>query len=327
MKALRRRPANATGLVPGDARRHHAHLDGLPRGPARRVPSSAPRRAPAPRRSREPAAPPPPDEQSIAVLPLKMLDTGRGCDKRATTPTSASGLADALITRLGSLRRFALRPTSSVLRFGEADTDPFDAGRQLAVGYVLDGRIRHAGDRIRVNVQLLDVGAGSAVWAGQFDQKFTDVLALEDAISEQVAEALVPQLTGGERLRLQKRAPTPPSHEAYCGGATTEHLTEGASPCPHPLPLAVARTRTTRSLRRIADYFTARRLLRPALPEPRPPPRRRARSRLLRPGARRGPLRSLRLLTTTSSGPRKGSPARAGVNPTTDGALWYGYRS
>ena len=155
-------------------------------------------------------------ENSLAVLPLKMLDLREGADSGAEY--LGTGLADALITRLSGIRRFEVRPTSSVLRYG-GESDPLAAGRALGTAFVLDGRLRRAGDRIRVTVQLLNVSDGTAVWAGQFDEQFTDVLTLEDAISAHVAEALVPQLTGDERRKLAKRGTDDPqAHEAYLRG-------------------------------------------------------------------------------------------------------------
>ena len=154
-------------------------------------------------------------DTALAVLPLKLIDlpgTDSGSDYLGT------GLADALITRLSSIRRFAVRPTSSVLRYS-AETDPLLAGRELGVAFVLDGRIRHGGDRIRVTLQLLNVTDGTTAWAEQFDEKFTDVLTLEDAISAHVAEAIVPHLTTDERLNLAKRGTDDPqAHEAYLRG-------------------------------------------------------------------------------------------------------------
>src|SRR5205085_1963540 len=144
-----------------------------------------------------------PAGESIAVLPFKLLET-RGAEDTGDEYLGV-GLTDALVTRLSSLRRFTLRPTSSVMRYGERDSDPIVAGRELGVSFVLDGRIRRFGSSIRVNAQLLDVREGTTVWAGQFDEEFTGVLHLEDNISAQVAEALVPQLTGDERRRLAKR--------------------------------------------------------------------------------------------------------------------------
>jgi serine/threonine protein kinase/tetratricopeptide (TPR) repeat protein len=155
-------------------------------------------------------------ENSLAVLPLKLLDLESGSD--SGPDYLGTGLADALITRLSAIRRFAVRPTSSVLRYG-ADSDPLIAGRELGVAFVLDGRVRRAQDRIRVTIQLLSVRDGTAMWAGQFDEEFTDMLSLEDAISSHVAEAIIPHLTGDERIRLAKRGTNDPqAHEAYLRG-------------------------------------------------------------------------------------------------------------
>ena len=156
-----------------------------------------------------------PNDNSLAVLPLKLLDVNQS----DTAPDFlGTGLADALITRLSAVRNFAVRPTSSVLRYG-ADADPLRAGRELGVTFVLDGRIRRSTDRIRVTIQLLNVRDETTAWAGQFDEQFTDVLNLEDTISSHVAEAIVPHLTVDERLRLAKRGTdNPQAHEAYLRG-------------------------------------------------------------------------------------------------------------
>ena len=156
------------------------------------------------------------NENSLAVLPLKMLDVHQPAD--SGPDYLGTGLADALITRLSAIPRIAVRPTSSVLRYG-AHSDPLLAGRELGVVFVLDGRVRRVADRIRVTIQLLSVRDGVAMWAGKFDENFTDVLSLEDAISSHVAEAIVPHLTGDERLKLAKRGTNDPqAYEAYLRG-------------------------------------------------------------------------------------------------------------
>ncbi|HZG52880.1 MAG TPA: protein kinase, partial [Pyrinomonadaceae bacterium] len=157
-------------------------------------------------------------EKTLAVLPFKLLNIQR------TEETGENylgiGLADALITRLSNVRRFSVRPTSSVIRYGGANIgDPFAAGHELGVSYVVDGRIQRAGERIRITVQLLNVYDGATMWAGQFDENYTDVLSLEDAISTQVAGALVPQLTGDEREQLAKRGTdNAEAYEVYLRG-------------------------------------------------------------------------------------------------------------
>jgi serine/threonine protein kinase/tetratricopeptide (TPR) repeat protein len=165
-------------------------------------------------------------EKAIAVLPLKFFDAHR--TEETGDEYLGVGLTDALITRLSNVHRFVVRPTSSVLRYSNANIDPFIAGKEIGVDYIVDGNIRRAGDVLRVTVQLLNVRENSTRWAGQFDEKFTDVLQLEDAISEQIASALVPQLTGDEREKLAKRGTdNAEAFEAYLRGRFHWHsLTE-----------------------------------------------------------------------------------------------------
>ncbi|HVE55311.1 MAG TPA: protein kinase [Pyrinomonadaceae bacterium] len=144
-----------------------------------------------------------PDEISVAVLPLKLF--GAAANEETGDDYLCIGLADALITRLSNVRRFVVRPTSSVLKYGNADTEPITAGEELGVNYLVDGNIRRVGTRLRVTIQLLNIQEGAARWAEKFDEEFTDVLTLEDLISEKIAEALMPQLTGDERNQLKKR--------------------------------------------------------------------------------------------------------------------------
>ncbi|HEX8174022.1 MAG TPA: protein kinase [Pyrinomonadaceae bacterium] len=164
------------------------------------------------------------DEMSIAVLPFKLMSahTGDTGDQYL-----GIGLADALITRLSNVRRLVVRPTSSVLQYSK-DGDPLQAGRRLAVDYVVDGSIRRAGETLRITVQLLSVQGEATRWAGKFDEKVTDVLLLEDLISEQVAVALIPKLTGEEQQQLAKRGTNnEQAFEAYLRGRYHFHsLTE-----------------------------------------------------------------------------------------------------
>lgn len=154
-------------------------------------------------------------EKSLAVLPFKLLNPNIA---DASGDFIGVGLADALITRLSMVRRFVVRPTSSVLRFGDA-ADSFQAGRELGVDFVLEGSIRRSADRIRVTIQLLSVSEQAASWAGSFDEKNTDVLELEDSISERVAKALIPHLTGEEQRQLSKRGTNNAgAYEAYLRG-------------------------------------------------------------------------------------------------------------
>ena len=146
---------------------------------------------------------------------MKLLDI----NQPETSPDYlGTGLADALITRLSAIRSFAVRPTSSVLRYG-GDADPLKAGRELGVAFVLDGRIRRAGERIRVTIQLLDVRDETTAWAGQFDEQFTDVLSLEDVISSARCRSDRSASYRRSTTATRKRGTdNPQAHEAYLRG-------------------------------------------------------------------------------------------------------------
>ncbi|MGQ0542596.1 MAG: winged helix-turn-helix domain-containing tetratricopeptide repeat protein [Blastocatellia bacterium] len=148
---------------------------------------------------------------SIAVLPFEQI-AGRNGDDNLRF-----GLTDALITKIGSLREIITRPTNAVRRFDGKDA--LVAGRELGVDAVLEGKVQHIDDQIRVTVQLVTVIDGAIVWSGSFNEKFTDLFGVQDAISEQVARKLVPGLTGDERSRLAKRSTkNVEAHHAYVMG-------------------------------------------------------------------------------------------------------------
>lgn len=136
--------------------------------------------------------------KTLAVLPFKPLLIE---DRDAALEM---GIADTLITRLGKIKEVTVRPLSSVRRFGGLEQDPIAAGRVLAVQSVLDGTIRRSTDRIRVNARLIDVADGASLWTGSFDEKFTDVFGVEDAISGRVAYALALHLSPEEERQVRK---------------------------------------------------------------------------------------------------------------------------
>jgi DNA-binding winged helix-turn-helix (wHTH) protein/TolB-like protein len=137
--------------------------------------------------------------KSIAVLPFQPL-TAEGRDEALEL-----GMADALITKLSNVKQIAVRPTSSILKYSSTAQDPLVAGREQLVDSLLEGKVQRSGDRIRVTVQLIRVSDGKPLWAEKFDETFTNIFAVQDSISQQVAQKLVPQLTGEEQRQLAKR--------------------------------------------------------------------------------------------------------------------------
>lgn len=136
--------------------------------------------------------------RSMAVLPFKPLAS----DSR--DESLELGMADTLIMRLSNLRQIVVRPISAVRKYGGLDQDPLAAGREQGVDAVLDGSIQKTGERIRVTVRLMRAADGQQLWADKFEDKFTDIFAVQDSISERVASALSMKLTTEEENQLTK---------------------------------------------------------------------------------------------------------------------------
>ncbi len=135
--------------------------------------------------------------RSIAVLPFKPLVA----DSR--DEPLEMGMCDALITRLSGLNQLVVRSTSSVAMYNKPGQDPLAAGRELGVDALLDGYVQRSGDKIRVTAQLLSIADGKHLWSGQFNENFTDIFAVEDSISRQMAEALL-KLTSEDERRVTR---------------------------------------------------------------------------------------------------------------------------
>lgn len=137
--------------------------------------------------------------KSIAVLPLKPIGA-ESSDARL-----GLGIADATIAKLSGAKQFAVLPISAVFKFSDVFYELSAVGRELGVDAVLEGTVQRAEDRVRVSVRLTDVANGQLLWAERFDAQFTDVFAVQDVMSEQVASALKLKLIGENGQHVAKR--------------------------------------------------------------------------------------------------------------------------
>jgi TolB-like protein len=131
--------------------------------------------------------------RAIAVLPFKPLV------EASRDEILEMGMADTLITRLSSIRQVNVRPMTALRKYAGLEQDAIAAGREQRVDAVLDGSIQKSGETIRVTVRLVRIADGAELWTGQFDETFTDIFSVQDAISERVAGMLAARLTRGER--------------------------------------------------------------------------------------------------------------------------------
>jgi DNA-binding winged helix-turn-helix (wHTH) protein/TolB-like protein/tetratricopeptide (TPR) repeat protein len=147
--------------------------------------------------------------QSLVVTRFSSIAASAG------QPHLEMGIPDALTTRLASLRQLRVPPTA-VLR---ADEDPFATAARLGVDAVLTGSVQRDGDQLRVTAQLSRSADHAQLWAGRFDQKFTDVFAVEDALAERIASSLITNLSSTERASLRRReTPNAAAYDLYLKG-------------------------------------------------------------------------------------------------------------
>jgi serine/threonine-protein kinase len=139
------------------------------------------------------------ERKSVAILPFKNV---------SNDPQSSFyefSLADAVITELARVRSLVVRPSSEIARYQNSQTDPRQAGREMSVSAVLSAGFLRAGDRIRVTAQLVDVGSGDLLWSDRIDADATDIINVQDTITQEICDGLRLELTSDEKDRLVKQ--------------------------------------------------------------------------------------------------------------------------
>lgn len=162
---------------------------------------------------------------SIAVLPLRPLNDD------PDAKVLGLGLTDALIVKLGSLRKVNVRPIGAVTGFDE-NTDSVDAAHTLGVDAVLEGTIQRDGGRLRVTARLVRAVTGEQLWADRFDEPSAGLFALQDALSANIAKALAFELSKADRDTLLRRGTeNAEAYERFLRGRfyQTQNTAEGLS--------------------------------------------------------------------------------------------------
>ncbi|HYX42497.1 MAG TPA: tetratricopeptide repeat protein, partial [Pyrinomonadaceae bacterium] len=142
----------------------------------------------------------PDGQKSIAILPFRNLSGD------PSVSFYEFSLADAVITELARLRSLIVRPSSLIVKYQGQQVDPREAGREMSVGAVLSANFLRAGDKLRVNAQLLDVETGDLLWSDRIDASAADLIAVQDMIAEHIVAGLRLELTPDEKVGLSQRA-------------------------------------------------------------------------------------------------------------------------
>src|SRR5262249_2553007 len=122
----------------------------------------------------------------LAVLPFKNL-TGD-----PEQEYFSDGLTDEMITRLGRLQpgRLSVIGRTSSMRYKQADLPIDQIGRELGVGYIMEGSARREGNRVRITATLIQVSDQTQRWSDSFDREATGILGVQADIAGGVARAL-----------------------------------------------------------------------------------------------------------------------------------------
>jgi TolB-like protein len=154
-----------------------------------------------PREAEEAAAPAvetPESEQrkSIVVLPFDNMSPDPG------DAYFADGLTEEIITDLSCLKSLRVISRTSAMLLKDSGKDVRTIGRELSVGYVLEGSVRKAGDRLRVTAQLIDAATDLHLWAERYDSELGDVFSIQESVARSIANALRVEVTPEEAEEL-----------------------------------------------------------------------------------------------------------------------------
>src|SRR5215472_12231575 len=146
-------------------------------------------------------------DKSIAVLPFENLSGD------PDNVYFAEGIKNEILTKLAAMHDLKVISRTSTAKYQSKPNNLKSVAQELGVSTVLEGAVQKAGDKVRVNVQLIDARADTHLWAKSYDRELKDVLAVESEISQEIAEALQANLSPSESPALASVATRDP--EAY----------------------------------------------------------------------------------------------------------------
>jgi TolB-like protein/Tfp pilus assembly protein PilF len=146
-------------------------------------------------------------DKSIAVLPFE----NRSDEKE--NAYFADGIQDDVLTNLSKIGDLKVISRTSVMLYRGKASNVREIGKALGVSTILEGSVRRVGNRVRVNVQLIDASNDEHVWAEDYDRDLTDVFAIQTDLAQKIARELQAKLSPAEKVQIERK-PTDNS-EAY----------------------------------------------------------------------------------------------------------------
>src|SRR5204863_6000562 len=146
-------------------------------------------------------------DKSIAVLPFENLS-----DEKENA-YFADGVQDDVLTNLSKISDLRVISRTSVMQYRRRPTNLREIGKALGVSNILEGSVRRSGNRVRINVQLIDANTDEHVWANDYDRDVTDVFAIQSDLAREIANALQAKLSPAEKSQMTRKPTENP--EAY----------------------------------------------------------------------------------------------------------------
>ena len=155
-------------------------------------------------------------DKSIAVLPFESLSD----DKE--NAYFADGIQDDVLTNLSKIGDLKVISRTSVMPYRGKASNVREIGKALGVGTILEGSVRRIGNRVRVNVQLINAENDEHIWAEDYDRELTDVFAIQTDLAQKIANELRAQLSPNEKAQMERK-PTE-NGEAYLAFVQAHNL-------------------------------------------------------------------------------------------------------
>src|SRR5688572_32892620 len=125
----------------------------------------------------------------------------------------SDGIAEALINSLAELPQLRVIARSTAFRYKNREVDPREVGRALKVQSLLMGKVKQVGDRLHMQVDLVNADTGAQLWGETYERNMAEVVNVKQAIAREITEKLRLKLSGQQQQQLVRRDPT--NSEAY----------------------------------------------------------------------------------------------------------------
>jgi TolB-like protein/Flp pilus assembly protein TadD len=150
---------------------------------------------------------------SIAVLPFQNVGEDPNFEYLS------DGIAESLINSLTQLQQLKVIARNTAFRYKGKDVDAEQVGRDLNVKAVLTGRVRQVGDKLNIQVDLVDAVSGAQLWGEEYERPASDALSIKQAIAREVTEKLRLRMSGEQQQQLAARETNDPeAYQAYLRG-------------------------------------------------------------------------------------------------------------